>query len=73
MKKYLIGIPVIVLFVISLLFVFEAPHQAGIEASGDSCAVTGRSYSSHQAEVDAFTSQLTEEGKEYLVEDFSGM
>ena len=75
MKKYIIGVPIIVLLIvsaISLYFVYETPSQADINASGDICAITDNSSSSEDAQIDTITSKFTEEsGKEYLTVNFS--
>lgn len=77
MKKYIIGISTIVLVIalaVSLFFVYKTPSEANISASGDICAITDNSSSSYNAQIEAFTSNVTAESdKEYIVEDFSGI
>ena len=77
MKRYMIVIPTIILVIAIatlLFFVYMNPSQANISVNGDACAITDNLSSSDNAQIDAYVSNITaESGKEYIVEDFTGI
>ena len=76
MKKYIIGIPIIMLLIslaVLPFFAVKNQSQANIGVSGDICATTDNSSSSDSPQIEAVTSEYTaESGKEYAVIEFTG-
>ena len=76
MKKYIIGIPIILLL-ISLaglsFFVFTDYSQADTNVSDDVCTIAENSSLSDSAQIETFiNNETTKSGKEYAVIEFSG-
>lgn len=76
MKKYKIGIPIMVLL-ISLaglsFFIYTNHSQANTSVSSDACAITESSSLSDIPQIETITSNdTTESGKEYAVVELTG-
>lgn len=76
MKKYIVGIPIIMLLIsltVLSFFVYTNHSQANTGVSSDVCAITENSSSSNSSQIETIISNDTAElGKEYAVVELTG-